>query len=310
MRTIAPMGRTRTLLAGLCATALLVALTACGTSDQPDVDPDIARSYDVSAIHKDEALAAMLPQSITKDGKLTIGSNLTYAPAEFLATDGRTPVGYEIDFAKALANLFGLELDVQNAPFESIIPAVGTKYDIGLSGFTVNNERIEAVDFVTYAKAGLTFAVRKGNPAHASVNDLCGERISVQVGTVGETEMYKAQDKCSAEGKKAIELLPYGGQNYVTTALVSGRVNMMYGDTPVIGYAVAQTDDQLEIIGEDEGVAPMGMAIAKGDEATVQAMKAALDKLIADGTYTKIMDAWGVQNVMIKEPEINPRTDE
>lgn len=297
------------MLTALSVIALCLSLAGCGTTDSTGSDPDIARSYDVSGISKDDAIAAMLPDSVTKDGKLTVGTNATYAPAEFLAFDGRTPVGYEIDLSKALAKVFGLELDIQNATFDSIIPAVGTKYDVGISGFTVNEERIKAVDFVTYAKAGLTFAVRKGNPTHASTDDLCGRRIAVQVGTVGETEMYAAQDACKAKGAKAIELLPYRNQTDVTTAVVAGRVEMFYADTPVTGYAVSQTDGQLQVLGENEGVQPMGVAIHKGDKATVQAFQSAISKLMETGDYQGIMKAWGVEGAAIPAPELNPVTE-
>ncbi|WP_243386568.1 ABC transporter substrate-binding protein [Bifidobacterium primatium] len=303
------MRRLKMMLAAVVAATMMVPLAACGTSDATDSDPDIARSYDVSHIQKDEKIAAMLPESITKDGKLSVGVNVTYAPAEFLASDGKTSVGYEIDLDKALAKVFGLDLDIENATFDTIIPSVGSKYDLGISGFTVNKDRMDAVDFVTYAKAGLTFAVRKGNPTHADPKQLCGTRVSVQVGVVAETEMYKAQDACKAAGKERIEILPYRNQTDVTTALIAGRVDLMYADTPVSGYAVAQTDGQLQTLGENEGVQPMGIAVQKGDERTVKAVKAALEKLMADGTYKAIMKTWGVENVMIDRPEVNPKVD-
>ncbi|OXN01359.1 ABC transporter solute-binding protein [Bifidobacterium vansinderenii] len=304
-----PMRRLKTALAVALAALMIVPLAACGTTDATDSDPDIARSYNVDGIQKDDAIAAMLPESVTDDGKFTVGVNITYAPAEFLAADGKTPVGYEIDLDKALAKIFGLDLDIQNSTFDTIIPAVGSKYDVGISGFTVNKERIEAVDFVTYAQAGLTFAARKGNPTHVNVNDLCGTRVSVQVGVVAETEMYKMQDACQAAGKKRIEILPYRNQTDVTTALIAGRVDLMYADTPVTGYAVAQTGDRLQVIGENEGVAPMGVAIKKGDAATVKAVKAALDKLRQTGDYERIMKAWGVENVMVDKFEVNPKVE-
>ncbi|WP_233133538.1 ABC transporter substrate-binding protein [Bifidobacterium vansinderenii] len=303
------MRRLKTALAVALAALMIVPLAACGTTDATDSDPDIARSYNVDGIQKDDAIAAMLPESVTDDGKFTVGVNITYAPAEFLAADGKTPVGYEIDLDKALAKIFGLDLDIQNSTFDTIIPAVGSKYDVGISGFTVNKERIEAVDFVTYAQAGLTFAARKGNPTHVNVNDLCGTRVSVQVGVVAETEMYKMQDACQAAGKKRIEILPYRNQTDVTTALIAGRVDLMYADTPVTGYAVAQTGDRLQVIGENEGVAPMGVAIKKGDAATVKAVKAALDKLRQTGDYERIMKAWGVENVMVDKFEVNPKVE-
>ena len=152
--------------------AMLFAGAACGTSDGSD---DAASSdsgsksseltgYDVSSVQKDDDIAKLLPDYVTKDGKLTIGMDTSYAPAEFLAEDGKTPVGFDVDLSKALAAVFGLKENTVSSTFESIIPSVGSKYDIGISSFTVTKERMEAVDFVTYFKAGSTFVVQKGNP--------------------------------------------------------------------------------------------------------------------------------------------------
>lgn len=302
---MANMTRYKPLAAALACLVMILPLAACGTSDATDEDPNIQRGYAAGTLAKNEQLAAMLPDSVLESGKLTVGTNLTYAPAEFLANDGKTPVGYEIDMANALSDLFGLQVDIQNASFETIIPSLGSKFDIGMSVFTVSEERLKAVDFVTYARAGLSFAVRTGNPTHVDVNDLCGTRISVQTGTVGETVMYEAQDQCKAEGRDPIELLLYKDQSNVTTALVAGRVDVMYGDTPVASYAVTQTEGQVELIGEDESVEPIGIAVAKGDEDTLNAVKAAMDELFENGTYQAIMAAWGLEDMMMQAPGIN-----
>lgn len=90
--------------------AMLFAGAACGTSDGSD---DAASSdsgsksseltgYDVSSVQKDDDIAKLLPDYVTKDGKLTIGMDTSYAPAEFLAEDGKTPVGFDVDIAKAV----------------------------------------------------------------------------------------------------------------------------------------------------------------------------------------------------------------
>ena len=88
--------------------AMIVSLGACGTSEKSDsaASSDSESSsnttgYDVSGVTKDDDIAAMLPESVTKDGKLTVGMDTSYAPAEFLAEDGKTPVGFEVDIAKA-----------------------------------------------------------------------------------------------------------------------------------------------------------------------------------------------------------------
>ena len=89
--------------------AMIVSLGACGTSEKSDsaASSDSESSsnttgYDVSGVTKDDDIAAMLPESVTKDGKLTFGMDTSYAPAEFLAEDGKTPVGFDVDIAKAV----------------------------------------------------------------------------------------------------------------------------------------------------------------------------------------------------------------
>nr|WP_226559761.1 transporter substrate-binding domain-containing protein [Bifidobacterium pseudocatenulatum] len=89
--------------------AMIVSLGACGTSEKSDsaASSDSESSsnttgYDVSGVTKDDDIAAMLPESVTKDGKLTVGMDTSYAPAEFLAEDGKTPVGFDVDIAKAV----------------------------------------------------------------------------------------------------------------------------------------------------------------------------------------------------------------
>ena len=84
----------------------------------------------------------MVPAAIKSKGTLTVGSDTSYAPAEFLGTDGQTPVGYDVDIAKAIGATLGLKVQVQTAEFTGILPALGPKYDLGISSFTINPERL------------------------------------------------------------------------------------------------------------------------------------------------------------------------
>ena len=118
---------------------------------------------------------ALLPESVTKDGKLTIGTNPSYAPAEFLDADGKTQIGYDMDLARALGNIFGLDTEIVSSNFDTIIPAIGTKYDLGIAAFTITKERMQSVDFVSYFTAGMGYAVAKGNPKNVNPDDLCGQ---------------------------------------------------------------------------------------------------------------------------------------
>ena len=155
-------------------------------------------------VQKDDALAAMVPEAIKSKGTLTVGSDTTYAPAEFLGPDGQTPVGYDVDLAKAIGATLGLKVQVQTAEFTGILPALGPKYDLGISSFTINPERLAAVNMVSYFNAGTAWAVQKGNPKKFSLDDVCGKTIGVQTGTVQEDPDVSGRNKkCTAEGKPA-----------------------------------------------------------------------------------------------------------
>jgi len=293
--------------------AMIVSLSACGTSEKSDStasgDSESSSNttgYDVSGVTKDDDIAAMLPESVTKDGKLTVGMDTSYAPAEFLTEDGKTPIGFDVDIAKALANMFGLEAVPQTSNFDSIIPSIGTKYDIGISSFTITPERMEAVDFVSMFKAGSTWVVKKGNPNKVDTSDLCGLKIAVQTGTTQEEEVNAAAKQCKADGKSEVQILSNKLQTDVTTNVATGKADVFYADSPVAGYAIAQTEDTLEALGEDVGVTKEAVAIKKGDSDTAKAVQAALQKLMDDGTYMKILKHWGVENGSIDKAEINP----
>ena len=276
----------KTAAAFMLSVAMLATGAACGTSDDSDASASKSSSksseltgYDVSGVKKDDAIAKMLPDYVTKDGKLTIGMDTSYAPAEFLAADGKTPVGFDVDIAKALAGVFGLEADPETANFDSIIPAVGAKYDIGISSFTVTKERLEAVDFVSHFNAGSAWAVKKGNPNKVDTSDLCGKKVAVQTATMQETAANKMAKQCKADGKAEMDVISSKLQTDVTTNVVTGKADVFYADSPVAGYAIAQTDGELETLGKTEGIAPEGIVVKKGDQQMDEALQKALQKL-------------------------------
>ena len=304
-------------IAAAASCAMLLSVAACGTSDSSDTAASGSASgsssagsiqaTDLSGVTKDDAIAALVPDSVKSDGKLTVGTDTSYAPAEFLAEDNKTAIGYDIDLTKALAKVFGLEAETVTSTFDSIVPSVGSKYDLGISSFTITDERKEAVDFVSYYKAGSTWAVQKGNPTKFDSANLCGLKIAVQTGTTQEEEVTEANESCPAD--KKIEILSSKLQTDVTTNVVTGKAVAFYADSPVAGYAISQTGGQLEAFGEDVGVAKQGIAIKKGDTQMDEAVQKAVTKLMEDGTYSKILKQWGVESGAVDTAEINPAAD-
>ena len=309
----------KSIMAIALSSAMLFATAACGTSDKADAGTDSDKggssksvtitSYDVSSVKKDDAIAALLPESVTKDGKLTIGTNPSYAPAEFLDADGKTQIGYDMDLARAMGNIFGLETEIVSSNFDTIIPAIGSKYDLGIAAFTITKERMQSVDFVSYFTAGMGYAVAKGNPKNVNPDDLCGLNVAVETGTVEEDAINETAKQCKADGKKDITIQSSKQQTDATTAVVTGKADVFFADSPVVGYAIAQTEGQLEQLGKDFDSVPNAIAIKKGDSQTTDAVQKAMQKLMDDGTYGKILQHWGVESGALDKAEINPSVD-
>jgi len=258
------------------------------------------------AVQKDEALAKLVPSDVAADGKIVVGSDASYAPNEFVDADGTTIIGMDVDLGKAVGQKLGLEVEFQNSAFDGILPGIAAKkYELGMSSFTDNAEREKVVDMVTYFSAGTKMATVKGNPDGLNIDDLCGKTIAVQRGTVQVDDLTARSEKCTAAGKPAINQQPFQAQTDVTLALTGKRAQGMLADSPVVDYAVAQTNGQLEAVGEAYDTAPYGVAVPKGDGNYAKAIQGAVQALMTDGTYKAILDKWSVSSGAITTSKIN-----
>lgn len=301
MFTNSRRGRTAVALAG--AAAFTLALAACGEETSTDTQ-DKKAGVDVSV---DEALAARVPDAIKADGKIVVGTDSTYAPAEFLADDGQTVIGFDVDLFNTVAAKLGLEVEYQSAPFDSIITGVMSgKYEVGVSSFTINEERKQQVHMVSYFSAGTQWATKAGNPNNVDPDNACGKKIAVQVGTVQLDDIQARSKKCVDEGKPAIIIDQYQSQADATAAVVSGKDDAMLADSPVGAYAVKQTNGQLELLGDIYESAPYGYVINKNQLAFAEVIRDALQAVIAEGAYEAALKEWGVEGGGIDNPELNP----
>ncbi|MGE2732790.1 bifunctional serine/threonine-protein kinase/transporter substrate-binding domain-containing protein [Mycolicibacterium vaccae] len=250
-----------------------------------------------------ESIAATVPADIREAGRLVIGVNVPYAPMEFKNADGQL-VGFDVDLMKAVTRVLGLVPDYRAAPFEQILPAVvDGKFDVGMSSVTDTREREELVDFVTYLQAGTQWARRPGTalgPASA-----CGLKIGVAQGTLQQTEELPAKsDQCAAAGMPPIEMVVYGSQDEVTSALIAGEVDAMSADSPVTGFAIKLSRGQLIPAGEVFDSAPYGWPVRKGSP-LAESLLRALEHVMDSGEYRTIATMWGVERGMLEQPVIN-----
>jgi polar amino acid transport system substrate-binding protein len=300
-----------TVLIAAVAFAALTVAAGCGGDDNGNgggggggggtltATPDI----NVSA---DQAVASQVPAAIKSKGTLTVAADATYPPDEFIATDGKTVIGMDADLANALAAVMGLQASVQNVTFNAIIPGLAAgKYDLGMSSFTDTKDREKVVDFVTYLTAGSAiFGKASGGPDLTSLDALCGHTVAAESGTTQEEDIATQDKKCKSEGKPGVTPAIFPDQNAVNLAVTSGRADAAMADSPVAAYIAEKSNGELKVTGGPFPPEPYGIAIPK-DSGLAQPVLAGIKALMADGTYTKILEYWGLQEGAIDNPVIN-----
>jgi len=288
------------------ALVVAIGLTSCGSSSSGTGSATAVPSASAS-ITKDAALAAMVPSAIASKGTLTIGTDASYAPNEFIDTDGKTVIGMDADLAKAIGTVLGLKVNMQNAPFGTLVEGVKTgKFDLGMSSFTINADREAQVDMVSYYSAGTSWAVAAGNPTGLTPDNACGKKVAVQRDTVQVADITARSKQCTDAGKPAIAIEQFTLQSDSTSAVVTGKDDAMLADSPVVAYAVKQTGGKLEVVGTTYDTAPYGIAVPKGQGDYAKAIQGAVQKLIDSGAYTQILKTWNVDSGAVTTSEINP----
>ena len=303
------MRRANRLLGGFTL-ALFVAVgaTACGGGSNNESAGTSTTSTATTAVSVDSKVAAEVPSKIKSKGTLTVAADATYAPNEFIGSDGKTVVGMDADLAKALAAVMGLKANVVNATFETIIPGLASgKYDLGMSSFTDTKEREKTVDFVTYFSAGTSFYVKTDGPTINGLADLCGHSVAVERGTTQASDAQAQDGKCKSAGKSGVKVNTFPDQNAANLALSSGRAEVGMADSPVAAYIVDKSNGQFKLTGQPYNTAPYGIAIPKGNGMAKPVLDG-LKALMANGTYKAILTKWNIQSGAIDNPQINGAT--
>ncbi|MFD1910698.1 transporter substrate-binding domain-containing protein [Halodurantibacterium flavum] len=286
------------------------ALSAAGLLAMSTVSE--AEVYDLSNVGVVQDLAARVPAEIRERGVLVSGSDNAYAPWEYLSgDDGQTPVGIDIDIGRAIARTLDLEFESRTAAFPSILPALGSMYDIGLNAFSITNERMSVVNFVSYSDTQSLWVVRSGNPTGFDPGDYCGTTVAIMPGTYYETNIVADSEACVAAGKPAVEMLPFSAQTEAITRVAVGGADATATGGGTAAYAVARSGGRLENlvpVGAMSRRGLNGIAITKSDDELTQLIADTLNHLIDTGVYGEIFEMWGVTHFAVDEALINPET--
>ncbi|MFI6351472.1 transporter substrate-binding domain-containing protein [Streptomyces sp. NPDC050743] len=303
--------RTRLFAPFVSIASVTLLLTACGSgSGGTDASAVAAKSGDVpttdvvSAERKDAAAAGLLPAGTTR---LTVAISVGGTPpgTTYLA-DGRTLTGQDVDFTKAVAKVLGIRLKVEQASFEAILPALDSgKYDFGASNFGVTDERRKSVDFVTYVNDGQGFATRKDSKLTriTDLRQLCGLNVATGAGTTFEATLEENKHVCTDAGRKPYQVQTYSEPSAIWSSVQQGRSDVVMSTINGLRYAVAHQPG-LRFLGEYHRL-DVGFAFKKGTR-LAPAFQAAVNRLLADGTYEKILRKWGTTGSAIARSRISP----
>ncbi|WP_425559867.1 ABC transporter substrate-binding protein [Kitasatospora paranensis] len=297
------------------ALAAALVLAGCG-SDPAPAGPAAgasaaaaARQDVVSAEQKVDAVAALLPADVRKAGTLKLGGAVGTPPSAFYPDPGqKRPAGLDVDFADAVAKVLGITITRQDAAFETILPALSSgKYDVGTGNFGVTTARLRTIDFVTYIDDGQGFAVRRDNTAIKPVTDLvqlCGLTIGTGAGTTFESTLAAKKNVCTDAGRKPYEVKVFGDNGAILTGLQQGRVDVVMSTINGLRHQAAQPAANTRFLGEFHRL-DVGFAFKKGSPLT-PAFQAAVNRLIKDGTYARILQKWGTQDSAVDSSRISP----
>lgn len=301
---------TKTPLALLAASAgLALALTGCsgssGGGDTSDAAGANLPTGDEISTTADPELTKLLPADIVDQGKINIAVDIPFPPMA-MYDDSNREIGFDPELGRLIGQKLGIDVSLNKQAFDSVIPSLqANKNDIIMSGMNDTPERQETLSFVDYTHGGFAIAVQAGNPAKIGTQqDLCGKTVSVQKATV-QGDLLRAMD-CD------ITVMELPNDLDAQTALRAGKSQAYAADAVVTEYVVATTDDgkAFEIVRDPEnpaGFNPVysGIGILKEDTELTEAVRAALQALIEEGTYQEVLERNGIDAYAVESAEIN-----
>jgi polar amino acid transport system substrate-binding protein len=247
-----------------------------------------------------------VPAELRARGTLIVGTDATYAPMEFMDTDGKTIIGMEPDLGVAIGNVLGLKIKHVNGTFDTLIPGLSSgKYDIAMSSMNDTKAREEKLDFVTLWQAGSSFVTKaSGGPSVKALKDLCGLKVAVLSGSVQQGDVVKQAAGCAAAGSPKPVTMVFSDQTKTFLALSSGRAEVVVAGGVGNAYAVDKSEGKFIVSGPSYDEVKTGIAIPKGTS-MAKAVQGAVNELITSGEYAKILAKWGGTGLKITKSEIN-----
>jgi polar amino acid transport system substrate-binding protein len=252
------------------------------------------------------ALMKLLPERVATNKTFVLAVALGSPPDDF--RNEKTEItGWEIDIMRGATEALGVQLELRPTTFDTLIPGLQAKrFDaaVGQMGVTVVREKV--VDMIGTLLGNELFAALADSTIKVdSLEDLCGLTVAT---TRGSREMVFADaqnPKCIAAGKKPINALAFSDGNGAAESLMSKRSDLFWLGSTAVSYFVGQSNGKTKVVGSYTDTSYIGPALQKDSDMAVP-LQAAIQFLIDNGTYQKIVQKWGLEGGAIKQAPLNP----
>ena len=276
------MKNIKKILAAVLAGAMLIACAACDAKDKTDSTPaESTASTEAASTATADNAVAQAPK-YASEGKLVMATNASFPPYEYYEEE--KIVGIDAEVAALIAEKLGVELEIKDMEFGSIIGAVQTgSVDIGMAGMTVTEDRLKTIDFTDSYATAVQVVIVKEDSEIASIDDLQGKKIGVQESTTGD--IYATEDF----GEENVSR--YNKGNDAVAALVSGVVDAVIIDNEPAKAFVASASG-LKILDSSYADEDYAIAVSKDNKGLTDAVNAALKELKEDGSLDAIIEKY------------------
>jgi polar amino acid transport system substrate-binding protein len=303
----------------LTAVAAASLLAACSSSSDPasitsGASSTASASYPtqdvVSSVAEDSSLhAALLAADPGAANGLSLGT--TYSPGvtglpHVGENSSGANIGADVDLRNAVAKVLGVTWSVQNGTFDTIIPGVQNgRFAVGQDNFGVTSAREKIVDFATYLTDGQSLLAPSGSSLSSitSITQLCGLTIGTGAGTTFQTILTKNASTCAAAGKKPYSVQYFSDNAAIWLGLANGHIDVYFGPTLSLKYDASHVAN-VKFLSQISSTA-VGFVTAKGSPLS-GILSGAVNKLIADGDYAKILEKWSIAGYGVAASQVNP----
>jgi len=279
-------------------------LASCAANGEQETGSSSTGSPNTS----EGSLSAKVPEEYRERGYITVVTDAKYPPYGFY--DGSELTGIDIDTAKALEGVLGLEVRIETASFEAFIPGLQSgRYDAGFNGITDKPDRREQVDFINFAKYGNVFLTRADTDIEITeLTSLCGVSVGAEKSGDALTVIDEISEMCASSDQDAVKESVFADTAAALTAMSSARIDSVLMGSAA-GYLANQSDGALKVNGPlfgnpEGGFSTGGLAMPK-ESTLIPVMVEAMQELKTDGTLESIYEKYGISSELLIDPEVN-----